>query len=71
MLWRNFLRPEFGAKFQTEVPLFLKVPEFPYNTDTDRHRHGHGAISYTALAQRGVVKIGEKQWNVFVLKGCI
>ena len=30
--WRNFLSPEFGAKFQREVPLFLKVPKFPYNT---------------------------------------
>ena len=30
--WRNFLRSEFGAKFQREVPLFSEVPEFPYNT---------------------------------------
>ena len=30
MLWRNFLSPEFGAKFQRGVPLFLKVPEFHY-----------------------------------------
>jgi len=30
----KFLSPEFGAKFQREVPLFLKVPELyvPYNT---------------------------------------
>ena len=27
-----FLSLEFGAKFQTEVPLFLKIPEFHYNT---------------------------------------
>ena len=26
---RNFPCPEFGAKFQREVPLFLEVPEFP------------------------------------------
>ena len=26
MPWRNFLSPEFGAKFQREVPLFLKAP---------------------------------------------
>ena len=26
--WRNFLSPEFGAKFQTEVPLFLGYPNF-------------------------------------------
>ena len=26
--WRN-LSPEFGTKFQREVPLFLDVPEFP------------------------------------------
>jgi len=34
----KFLSPEFGAKFQREVPLFLKVPELyvPYNTVLDR-----------------------------------
>jgi len=32
MLWWNFISPEFGVKSQREVPLFLKVPEFPYNT---------------------------------------
>jgi len=26
----KFLSPEFGEKFQREVPLFLKIPEFPY-----------------------------------------
>jgi len=26
------LSPELGANVQREVPLFLKVPEFPYNT---------------------------------------
>ena len=26
---RNFLSAEFETKFQTEVPLFLKIPEFP------------------------------------------
>ena len=31
MPWRNFLSQEFGAKFQREVTLFLKVHEFPYN----------------------------------------
>jgi len=29
---QNFQNPEFGNKFQTEVPLFLKRPEFLYNT---------------------------------------
>jgi len=24
--WPNFLSPEFGIKFQTEVPLFLEMP---------------------------------------------
>ena len=28
-LWRN---PESGIKLHGEVPLFLEVPEFPYNT---------------------------------------
>jgi len=32
MLKLNFLSPEFGTKFQTEVPLFLEIPEFPFNT---------------------------------------
>ena len=32
MPWQIFLSPEFGAKFQREVPLILKVHEFPYNT---------------------------------------
>jgi len=32
MPWQNYLSPEFGAKFQRDVPLFLKVPEFPQNT---------------------------------------
>jgi len=35
MLWQNFLSPELGAKVQREVPLFLKVPEFPYNAVQD------------------------------------
>ena len=40
MLLRNFLSREFGAKFQKEVslPLFLEVPEFPYNTVYDRSK---------------------------------
>ena len=25
------LSPEFAAKFKSEVTLFLKIPEFPYN----------------------------------------
>jgi len=29
------LGPEFGTKFQREVPLFLEMPEFPYNTVYD------------------------------------
>jgi len=32
MLWRSFLSLEFGAKFQSEVPLFLNIPEFPYRS---------------------------------------
>jgi len=38
MLWRKFLGSEFGLKFQEEVPLFLKAPEFPYNTMYDRSK---------------------------------
>ena len=34
--WRNFLSLEFGTKFQTEAPLFLEIPEFPFNTVEDR-----------------------------------
>ena len=32
MPWRNFLSPEFKTKFQREVPLFLEITEFPFNT---------------------------------------
>jgi len=32
MPWRNFLSPEFTTKFQREVPLFLEITEFPFNT---------------------------------------
>jgi len=34
MPWRNFLSPEFRAKFQREVPLFLEIglTEFLFNT---------------------------------------
>ena len=38
MLWENFLSPEFGAKFQGEVHLFLKIPKFCYNTVQDRSK---------------------------------
>ena len=30
--WRNCRSPEFGIKFQTEVPQFLEIPKCPYNT---------------------------------------
>ena len=30
---KNFLSPEFGAKFKREVALFLKVLEFSYITE--------------------------------------
>jgi len=29
---RNFLSPEFRTKFQREVPLFLEITEFLFNT---------------------------------------
>ena len=32
--WWNFPSPEFGAKFQREVPWFLEIPEFPFNKHT-------------------------------------
>ena len=32
MPWRNFQSPEFRTKFQREVPLFLEITEFPFNT---------------------------------------
>jgi len=35
MPWRNFLSPEFRTKFQREVPLFLEITEFPFNTVKD------------------------------------
>ena len=33
LLSRNFLSPEFGTKFQWEVPLFLEIFDFPYETE--------------------------------------
>jgi len=35
--WRNFVSPEFGAKFQRDAPLFLEVLKFPYNADYGSH----------------------------------
>ena len=35
---QNFLCPEFVAKFQREVPLFLKVPEFLYSAELPRQK---------------------------------
>ena len=29
---QNFLSPEFKTKFQTEVPLFWGISEFPFHT---------------------------------------
>jgi len=36
--WRNFLSPEFLAKFQKEVPLFSEILEFPESTVYDRSK---------------------------------
>jgi len=33
---QNLLSSEFGTKFQRKAPLFLDVPEFPYNTKWDK-----------------------------------
>jgi len=30
--WQNFLSSAFWTKSRSEVPLFLELPEFPYNT---------------------------------------
>ena len=32
---QNILSPEFGTKFHREVPLFLEIPEFSFNTVQD------------------------------------
>jgi len=32
MVWQNFQSLEFRTKFQREVPLFLEITEFPFNT---------------------------------------
>jgi len=34
--WRNYLSLEFGTKSQREVPQFLEIPKFPYNTVWNR-----------------------------------
>jgi len=41
MPWRNFLSPEFRTKFQREVPLFLEITEFPFNTVYDGWKEAH------------------------------
>jgi len=41
MLWRNFLSPEFRTKFQREVPLFLEITEFPFNTVLEGWKEAH------------------------------
>jgi len=41
MPWRNFLSPEFRTKFQREVPLFLEITEFPFNTVSDGWKEAH------------------------------
>jgi len=33
LLWRNILSPEFAAKFQRKVSLFVELPEFPYTIE--------------------------------------
>ena len=32
----NFLSPEFGTKSRREVPQFLEIPKFLYNTVLDK-----------------------------------
>ena len=40
--WRNFLSPEFGTMFHSEVPLLGRYPKFLYNnTVWDRRRKRH------------------------------
>jgi len=36
----NRLSSEFGRRFQIDVSLFLKIPEFPYNTVKDKAKDG-------------------------------
>jgi len=35
LAWRNFPSPEYGTKFEMEVPLFLEIREFLYRTVED------------------------------------
>jgi len=41
MPWQNFLSPEFWTNFQREVPLFLEITEFPFNTVLNRWKKAH------------------------------
>jgi len=34
--WQNFLSLEFETNFQREVPSFLEISKFPYNTEWDK-----------------------------------
>jgi len=48
MPWRNFQGPEFGTKFQREVPLFMEIPVFPFNTGQDRWKEAHISLPKTS-----------------------
>ena len=58
LMWRNFLSPEFGAKFQRfqrKVPLFWRYPnllttQFRYKPACDGRTDRHTTTAYTALA---------------------
>ena len=54
LLWRNFLSPESWTKSQKDVPWFLEIPKFTYNTGWDKWK---GASMPRTSSVRPVVSI--------------
>jgi len=74
----NFQSPEFGTKFQREVPLFLELTEFPFDTVQDGWKEAHmpktSSIRLTVLVELRLVTDGQTDtgpWLVPHYRGCI
>ena len=60
MPWRNFLSPEVRTKFQREVPLFLEITEFPFNTVQDWWKEAHNSQALTCACVVLKYSFGQK-----------
>jgi len=63
----NFLSPEFMTKFQREVPLFLEIIEFLFNTVWDGWKEAHmpktSSIRSTVSIEHRLVTDGQTQYR--------